>query len=304
MTKSKPLNTSDGRRRGLTPPRPPSPRIWPSARRVRRGAQWKPSSLPTRYVDCWRLSHHPRRDHRCRSQPRLRPRRSATDPTDLPRHRGPNGKRARHRRHDVRMPAGRRHGDGTVPSIQGVPGPWHVTSFPSPMTHRTEVAVAVAVTDNPVTDAVAERLPHEESSSHSHVGTNTSCAAGGDGLNRIIGEGNCNRRTASCTSRPCPGATSSTVMRVRKLRSSVHCHTNPRTTPPADRPGTRHSSPPTQACSNTHRERSSRTSERSRARLPGRRRGTAHGRTRRPGQSRPPRSRQRRTRARSASQRS
>lgn len=87
--------------------------------------------------------------------------------------------------------------DGSPPTRHGVPAPVHVTVAPSPVTHTARTGVAVAVTDNPGTDAVAATGRHTDGSSHNHVGTNTNCGAGGAGFNRITGVGNRNRDTAS-----------------------------------------------------------------------------------------------------------
>lgn len=52
-------------------------------------------------------------------------------------------------------------------------GPWHVTVVPSPIDHDTDFGVAVAVTDTPGTDAVADAGAHLLAS-HSQVGKFTS----------------------------------------------------------------------------------------------------------------------------------
>src|SRR5207247_2662692 len=56
---------------------------------------------------------------------------------------------------------------------------------------------AVAVTLIPGTDAVADRLPQDSGASHTQVGTNTICLAGGAGFTRIAGSGNRNALTAA-----------------------------------------------------------------------------------------------------------
>lgn len=58
---------------------------------------------------------------------------------------------------------------GSVPGLNGVPAPLHVTVLPSPIDHDTEVGAANAVTDTPGTEAVAETDPHPLKS-HIHVG--------------------------------------------------------------------------------------------------------------------------------------
>ncbi|MFF5985909.1 MULTISPECIES: hypothetical protein [Pseudonocardiaceae] len=49
--------------------------------------------------------------------------------------------------------------DGLPPVGNGVPAPGHVTVEPSPIDQVTDWGVAVAVTDTPGTDAVADRGP-------------------------------------------------------------------------------------------------------------------------------------------------
>ena len=62
---------------------------------------------------------------------------------------------------------------GSLPARNGVPAPVHVTVLPSPMDHVTDVGVAVAVTDTPGTEAVADTGPHPLDN-HIHVGRFTS----------------------------------------------------------------------------------------------------------------------------------
>ena len=62
--------------------------------------------------------------------------------------------------------------DGSPPGRYTVPGPGHCTVEPSPIDHDTETGRAVAVTDTPATDAVADTGDHD--SNHSHVGNPTS----------------------------------------------------------------------------------------------------------------------------------
>jgi len=70
---------------------------------------------------------------------------------------------------------------GSPPATYGVPGPSHTTVDPSPNVQVTDIGVAVAVTDSPGTDAVALTGAHDDRSSHSHVGTFTSCMRSGGG---------------------------------------------------------------------------------------------------------------------------
>lgn len=84
----------------------------------------------------------------------------------------------------------------SIPGLHRVPGPAHTTSAPSPVLHCTRTGLAVAVTDNPGTPAVADRGTHDPEPSHNHVGTFTNCGAGGAGLNLITGPGNRNVATA------------------------------------------------------------------------------------------------------------
>src|SRR5262249_56503385 len=72
---------------------------------------------------------------------------------------------------------------------------------------------AVALTDRPGTDAVADLEPHDEPSSHSHVGRNTSCAAGGAGFTRIAGSGRRRFLTASAARSAGFGSTPPAKMR-------------------------------------------------------------------------------------------
>lgn len=62
---------------------------------------------------------------------------------------------------------------GSLPARYGVPAPVQVTVLPSPMDHDTDAGVAVAVTDTPGTDAVADTGP-QPFDSHIHVGRFTS----------------------------------------------------------------------------------------------------------------------------------
>ena len=85
---------------------------------------------------------------------------------------------------------------GFIPAFHGVPGPVQVTVAPSPVDHMTRFGVAVAVTLNPGTDAVAERGLHDELSIQSHVGTYMTWADGFAGLVRISGAGSRSSDTA------------------------------------------------------------------------------------------------------------
>jgi hypothetical protein len=86
---------------------------------------------------------------------------------------------------------------GSVPAVHAVPGPLHDTVAPSLVVSVNRAGTAVAVTDNPGTDAVADRDPHEPPSNHTHVGSPTNCGAGGAGFNRITGAGNRSAFTAA-----------------------------------------------------------------------------------------------------------
>ncbi|MGH3738877.1 MAG: hypothetical protein ACRDT6_25250 [Micromonosporaceae bacterium] len=68
--------------------------------------------------------------------------------------------------------------------------------MPSPVEITIFVGVAVAVTDRPGTDAVADRAVHTARSTQIHVGRCTSCRAGGAGFSRTVGAGTRNRLTA------------------------------------------------------------------------------------------------------------
>jgi len=85
---------------------------------------------------------------------------------------------------------------GSVPVLHAVPGPLHDTDAPSLVVSVNCAGVAVAVTDNPGTDAVADREPQELASSHTQVGRCTNWGAGGAGLSRIAGAGSRSAFTA------------------------------------------------------------------------------------------------------------
>lgn len=80
----------------------------------------------------------------------------------------------------------------------GVPGPVQVTVKPSPITQNADTGVAVAVTDTPGTEAVADCGCHVARSNHSHVGNHTSCVPAG--LDAITGLGNRSRDRACSAS--------------------------------------------------------------------------------------------------------
>ena len=86
---------------------------------------------------------------------------------------------------------------GSVPAVHAVPGPLHATVAPSLVANVNRAGTAVAVTDRPGTDAVADRDPHDPPSNHTHVGNPTNCGAGGAGFNRITGAGNRSAFTAA-----------------------------------------------------------------------------------------------------------
>ena len=94
---------------------------------------------------------------------------------------------------------------GSVPAVHGVPGPLQVADGPPLADHCTFVGFAVAVTDNPPADAVAEREPQVLESTHNQVGTYRTCATGGCGFTLISGLGRRKALTASCASNSGPG---------------------------------------------------------------------------------------------------
>jgi hypothetical protein len=59
-----------------------------------------------------------------------------------------------------------------MPRIHSVPGPWHVAEPPSPVAHSADDGIAVAVTENPPTEAVADCGSHDDN--HIQVGMPTS----------------------------------------------------------------------------------------------------------------------------------
>lgn len=69
---------------------------------------------------------------------------------------------------------------GSAPDGKGVPAPGHVTVDPSPIDHVTEFGTAVAVTETPGTDAVADRGRHCAGSIHNQVGKLTNCVSAGE----------------------------------------------------------------------------------------------------------------------------
>ena len=91
------------------------------------------------------------------------------------------------------------------PATNRVPGPAHTTVVPSPIDHTTRTGTAVTVADNPGTVAVAGRGPHIPGSSHSHVGTRTSCATPGPGDIPITGVASTSTRYARCANTAADG---------------------------------------------------------------------------------------------------
>ena len=110
-----------------------------------------------------------------------------------------------------------------MPDFHAVPAPRQVIVVPSPISHRTRVGVAVAVTDTPGTDAVAVRAPHVVGSTHSHTGTRTSRSTFGLGFARIRGDGN--GRSADARRANTAGFTASGGF-------AIHCGAVPSTLPP------------------------------------------------------------------------
>jgi hypothetical protein len=84
---------------------------------------------------------------------------------------------------------------GSLPALNGVPGPVQVTVLPSPIDQDTDVGLATAVTDTPGTDAVAEIGAHPLET-HSHVGKFTNWSPAG--LAAIVGAGSRNCLRAIC----------------------------------------------------------------------------------------------------------
>ena len=84
-------------------------------------------------------------------------------------------------------------GDSIPPSNHGVPAFAHTTVFPSPMSHAICDTFAVAVTDNPGTDAVAEFGPQVvgDTCVHNHTGTPTRPNRSGGTVIPIAGPANC-----------------------------------------------------------------------------------------------------------------
>ncbi|WP_158073295.1 hypothetical protein [Amycolatopsis sp. CB00013] len=87
-----------------------------------------------------------------------------------------------------------------------MPGPAHDTVLPSPITQATPVGVAVAVTDTPGTEAVADCGRHIARSNHNHVGSRTNWVPAG--LEPITGLGNrsCDRARSANSSGEGSGA--------------------------------------------------------------------------------------------------
>jgi hypothetical protein len=86
---------------------------------------------------------------------------------------------------------------GSVPAVHAVPGPLHDTVVVSLVVSVNVAGTAVAVTDSPGTDAVADRDAQELPSNQTQVGSPTSCGAGGVGFSWITGAGNRSALTAS-----------------------------------------------------------------------------------------------------------
>jgi hypothetical protein len=84
-----------------------------------------------------------------------------------------------------------------MPAVHTVPGPLQDTVAPSLVVTVNCAGTAVAVTDRPGTDAVAAREPHDPPSSHTQVGSLTSCGAGGAGFSRITRAGKRSALTAA-----------------------------------------------------------------------------------------------------------
>ncbi|WP_170323815.1 hypothetical protein [Cryptosporangium phraense] len=55
-----------------------------------------------------------------------------------------------------------------------MPGPWHTTRLPSPVSHTVCSGTAVAVTVNPGTAALADRAVHHSAGTQNHAGSPTS----------------------------------------------------------------------------------------------------------------------------------
>ncbi|WP_405624839.1 hypothetical protein [Streptomyces sp. NBC_00016] len=71
-------------------------------------------------------------------------------------------------------------------AVYGVPGPWHVTTAPSPITHTIFETFAVAVTVTPPADALAVFGPYVVAlwltHIHIHIGIPTGYLPAGRGL--------------------------------------------------------------------------------------------------------------------------
>jgi len=89
---------------------------------------------------------------------------------------------------------------GSPPGDHAVPGPEQVTVDPSPAENTRRAGVAVAVTLNPGTDAVADLAPHDAGSNHSHTGTLTRTFVALGGFHRISGVGSRSALTAAAAS--------------------------------------------------------------------------------------------------------
>jgi hypothetical protein len=81
---------------------------------------------------------------------------------------------------------------------------------PSPIDHTTRTGSAVAVTATPGTLAEADLAsPHQDGSTHNHVGNITNCGAGAGGLTTTTGRGNTSRDAATRPNAAGPGASAS-----------------------------------------------------------------------------------------------
>jgi hypothetical protein len=72
-----------------------------------------------------------------------------------------------------------------------------VIEEPSPNDQVAETGAAVAVTDTPPADAVADLDDHEDDEAHTHIGTPTSSGLPATGLDPIPGSGSFNSAVAS-----------------------------------------------------------------------------------------------------------
>ncbi|HTJ72648.1 MAG TPA: hypothetical protein VL551_34235 [Actinospica sp.] len=87
-----------------------------------------------------------------------------------------------------------------------MPGPSHVIVAPSPNDQVADTGVAVAVTDRPAADAVADFADHEDDEAHTHIGTPTSSGPPATGLDPITGVDSFNSAAASAANCCADGA--------------------------------------------------------------------------------------------------